>query len=96
MDKKTPVEKVYEAWTAIADGRIKIAEGSTVSEGSATMSSSDHSKYYDIRWKEDGRLFYSNDNATYWRVCRLPDLGGADDAGPSAIRRSCSRPIRRG
>lgn len=40
MDKKTPVEKVYEAWTAIADGRIKIAEGSTVSEGSATMSSS--------------------------------------------------------
>lgn len=57
--KMPPREKVFEAWTAIADNRIELHDGY------ATMSSSDGSKAYTIRW--DGNIYASDDNATYWR-----------------------------
>lgn len=65
MDKLPPVEKVYEAWTAIEDGHVQLAEDGS----SAAVTSSDGTKTYEVRRvEEDGRTVYrSNDNATYWQ-----------------------------
>lgn len=59
MKKLPPVEKVFEAWTAIADGRVSLFEDH------ADVSSSDDTKQYIVRFK--GNLYSSDDNATYWR-----------------------------
>ena len=57
--KMPPEEKVYEAWTAIADGRVALHDDY------ATMTSSDGSKEYTIKWV--GNVYVSDDNASYWR-----------------------------
>lgn len=59
MDKLPPIEKVYEAWGALADGRVE-----PTSEG-ALVISSDRTKRYEVR--RDGDAYRSNDNATYWQ-----------------------------
>lgn len=59
MEKMPPIEKVYEAWTALADNRVKM------NEDSAKVYSSDGSKEYTVRFHGD--LFSSDDNGTYWR-----------------------------
>lgn len=65
MKKLPPIEKIYEAFSAVADDRVKIAESSTLVEGEATVSSSDNSRTYTIRWI-DG-TYSSNDNSTFWQ-----------------------------
>lgn len=65
--KMPPIEKVYEAWSAIADGRVCIKPGSTAAEGKAEVESSSHEKTYTVAWRDGGKLFYSDDNSTYWR-----------------------------
>lgn len=57
--KMPPKEKVYEAWTAIADGRVNIHDDY------AHVTSSDSEKEYTVRF--DGDKYASNDNATYWQ-----------------------------
>lgn len=57
--KLPPIEKVYEAWTALADDRVKMHEGY------ADVSSSDGEKSYVVRW--NGDMYSSDDNATYWQ-----------------------------
>ncbi len=57
--KMPPIEKIYEAWSAIADGRASILDDS------ATVKSSDFSKEYTVEWKNG--VYYSNDNASYWQ-----------------------------
>lgn len=57
--KMPPIEKIHEAYSAIADGRI------TIKEEEAEVVSSDLSKIYVVRWK-DG-VYSSNDNASYWK-----------------------------
>ncbi len=59
MERLPPKEKIYEAWSAIADGRVALAEGS------ATVRSSDGSKTYTVRW--EGDLYSSDDNASHWQ-----------------------------
>lgn len=59
MKKLPPIEKVYEAWTAIADGRVEMHEGY------ATVASSDGAKAYTVRF--EGDTYASDDNATYWQ-----------------------------
>jgi len=59
--KATPKAKIYEAWSALADGRVAI-----VGEGSANVESSDRSKTYTVIWTADRRSFGANDNASYW------------------------------
>lgn len=59
MDKIPPIEKVYEAWGALADGRVE-----PTSEG-ALVVSSDRTKRYEVR--REGNSYRSNDNATYWQ-----------------------------
>lgn len=67
MAKTTPIEKIYEAWSAVTDGRIKIADGSNPAEGNAEVESSDHSKVYKVTWRDNGTVFTSTDNATFWQ-----------------------------
>ena len=64
MEKLAPVEKVFEAFTALDSGRVEILHNED-SSGEASVWSSDHAKRYTVRW--DGSLVYSDDNSTYWR-----------------------------
>lgn len=59
MEKLPPIEKVFEAWTAVADGRVDLHGDH------AYVSSSDGTKGYTVRF--DGNRYSSDDNATYWR-----------------------------
>ena len=66
MEKLPPIEKIYEAYTAVADNRVKIAESSTLEQGEATVSSSDNAKEYTIEW--NASTYSSNDNSTFWQL----------------------------
>jgi hypothetical protein len=59
MKKMPPIEKIHEAYSAIADQRVSLEENS------ASVLSSDRSKKYTVTWK-DG-IYTSNDNASYWQ-----------------------------
>lgn len=59
MEKLPPIEKIYEAYSAIADGRI------VMNEGQAAVRSSNGQKEYTVTWK--GRVYTSNDSGTYWQ-----------------------------
>lgn len=59
MEKMPPIEKVYEAWTALADDRVDLKEGY------ADVSSSDGEKSYVVRF--NGDQYSSDDNATFWQ-----------------------------
>jgi hypothetical protein len=59
MEKLPPLQKVYEAWSALADGRVKMGEQE------ATVTSSNGSKRYAVTW--DGDTYASNDSASYWQ-----------------------------
>ena len=59
MKKFPPVEKIYEAWTALADNRVNLHEGY------ADVSSSSGEKAYVVRFS--GNQYSSDDNATFWR-----------------------------
>jgi hypothetical protein len=60
--KLPPRAKVYEAFTAVADGRVRLT-----GSGTATVVSSGGDKTYDVEWSEDGRSIGANDNASYWQ-----------------------------
>lgn len=59
MEKLPPVEKVFEAWTAIVDDRISMYKNH------ADIESSDGTKGYTVKF--EGNRYSSDDNATYWR-----------------------------
>lgn len=59
MNKLPPIEKIPEAYSAIADNRV------VMSENSAYVDSSDHSKRYTVTW--NGDFYTSNDNASFWQ-----------------------------
>jgi hypothetical protein len=59
MDKKPPIEKIYEAYSAIADRRVGI-DGN-----SAAVRSSSGEKEYKVQW--DKNIYSSTDNATFWQ-----------------------------
>ena len=59
MKKLPPLEKVYEAYGAIADGRV------TLDGRVARVRSSDGAKEYTLAW--DGDVYASDDSATYWQ-----------------------------
>jgi hypothetical protein len=60
--KSPPKAKVYEALTAVADGRVKLM-GREIAE----VVSSDRTKTYNVEWSPDLNQFTSNDNASYWQ-----------------------------
>lgn len=57
--KMPPIEKIHEAYSAIADERV------VMKETEAEVSSSDFAKKYLVTWKEN--VYTSNDNASYWQ-----------------------------
>ena len=59
MEKMPPKEKIYEAYSAIADSRVEMGAGR------ARVMSSDSSKTYTVTW--EGEEYRSDDNATYWQ-----------------------------
>lgn len=59
MIKLPPTEKIYEAYSAIADSRV------TLGENEAHVRLSDAAKEYIVTW--DGDIYTSTDNATYWQ-----------------------------
>ena len=63
MEKMPPLAKVFEAWSALADGRVSL-DGE---DRRATVTSSNGLKAYTVAWSEDGGPYSSNDNATYWQ-----------------------------
>jgi hypothetical protein len=60
--KLPPRAKIFEAFTAVADGRVRLT-----GPGSATVTSSNSDKTYDVGWSDDGRTVTANDNASYWQ-----------------------------
>ena len=60
MEKLPPVEKVYEAWTALVDDRYDLSPEALI------VRSSDGSKEYRVTWDDEER-YRSNDNATFWQ-----------------------------
>lgn len=57
--KLPPIEKIHEAYSAVADGRI------TLRDTEADVLSSDYAKKYIVKW--EGETYSSNDNASYWK-----------------------------
>ena len=60
--KLPPKAKIYEALTAVADGRVKLKSDET-----AEVLSSDGTKTYIVEWSADLGQITSNDNASYWQ-----------------------------
>lgn len=57
--KIPPIEKIHEAYSAVADGRI------TIKDTEADVLSSDLAKQYLVKWENE--TYSSNDNASYWK-----------------------------
>jgi hypothetical protein len=57
-----PQAKVYEALTAVADGRVQL----TLPD-QAEVRSSGGDKTYTVAWSDDLATVTSNDNASYWQ-----------------------------
>lgn len=59
LKKLPPNQKIYEAFSAIADDRVRM------NGQQAEVMSSDRTKKYTVTWKD--RLYLSDDNATFWQ-----------------------------
>jgi hypothetical protein len=60
--KMPPKAKIYEALTAVADGRVTVT-----GVGQAEVVSSAGTKTYLVEWSADRQAMVSNDNASYWQ-----------------------------
>lgn len=56
-----PKAKIYEAFSAVADGRVVLGEAE------ATVKSSNGERTYKVRWSPDFSEFSSNDSASVWQ-----------------------------
>ena len=65
MRKQPPPEKIFEAWGAIAGGRVHLHNLPEAETGTATILSSDGQKEYQASWS--GNVYACNDNATFWQ-----------------------------
>ena len=66
--KLPPAAKVYEAFSALADGRVHLDEGSHAGHaGRAEVESSDRERRYTVEWSADPLAITANDNASYWQ-----------------------------
>lgn len=60
--KMPPKAKIYEALSAVADGRVTLKEACE-----AEVASSDGERTYTVQWSDDLRRFSSSDNASHWQ-----------------------------
>lgn len=83
-----PKAKIYEALSAVADGRVQLT-----GTNQAEVISSTGERRYTVRWSDDLKSFSSNDNASHWQgyagypiVAVLLVLGKIDfDAGKTKL-----------
>ena len=59
MKRFPPIEKILEAYTAIADGHVKLENDQ------ALVTSSNEAKTYTVTFHDN--IYTSNDNASYWQ-----------------------------
>lgn len=59
MNKLPPIEKIHEAYSAIADNRV------VMGENAAKVVSSNGAKEYSVTWKDN--VYSANDSASYWQ-----------------------------
>lgn len=59
MDRMPPIQKIHEAYSAVADQRVDM------DDGQALVTSSNGKKTYTVTWEDN--QYTSNDNATYWQ-----------------------------
>ena len=73
--KLPPREKIPEAWSVLADGRIEMKDTQ------ARIISSDHKKEYTVDFKDE--TYGSNDSATHILagISRISGIGGLDETG---------------
>lgn len=57
--KQPPIVKVYEAFSAVAAGRVAVT-----GHGKAVVTSSNGARTYDVWWDEDMSAVFSTDNAS--------------------------------
>ncbi len=57
--KQPPIAKVYEAFSAVAAGRVDVT-----GPGKAVVTSSDGGRTYDVWWDDEVRAVFSTDNAS--------------------------------
>ncbi len=57
-----PTAKVYEAFSALADGRVHLGP-----PGRAEVESSGRDRRYEVEWSHDFGVVGANDNASYWQ-----------------------------
>ncbi|HVN72695.1 MAG TPA: hypothetical protein VMU10_11795 [Desulfomonilia bacterium] len=62
MWKLPPKAKIFEALSAVGDGRVKVT-----GETNAEVTSSSLDKTYHVEWNEDFTRVTSNDNASHWQ-----------------------------
>ncbi len=86
--KMPPKAKIYEALTAVADGRVTLTGAQQ-----AEVVSSAGTKTYLVEWSADRQAIVSNDNASYWQgymgypmVAVLMTLGMVEYAPEVAAR----------
>jgi hypothetical protein len=60
--KLPPKAKIFEALSAVADGRV-----SQTGDNEAEVVSSSGTKTYSVSWSDDFSSITSNDNASYWQ-----------------------------
>lgn len=65
MKRLPPVEKIYEALTAIADKRVIFESDKSLPQGSAKVAASSSDAVYDVTWELN--TYSSNDKGTYWQ-----------------------------
>lgn len=65
MKRLPPVEKIYEALTAIADKRVTFESDKSLAEGSAKVAASSSDAVYEVTWELN--TYSSNDKGTYWQ-----------------------------
>ncbi len=58
--KQPPLAKIYEAFSAVAAGRVAVT-----APGRAAVTSSNGARTYDVWW--DGDAVFANDNASKWQ-----------------------------
>ncbi len=92
MEKKwqlPPIEKAYEAMTAVVSDRVEL-----VSPTEAKVWSSTRSKYYEVSYDTENHLIMSNDNSAYWKVeLGYPAIAYLIAAGHISVETKVMKPI---
>jgi hypothetical protein len=87
--KIPPRAKVYEALSAVADGRVAIKDNNT-----ALVTSSNGEKTYKVEWTPDFSAMSSNDNASVWQgYAGYPIIAVLLEAGQIAYEKVTIGPL---